>query len=166
MNTMLASAEGASGEHLESFMRLLRKSRLCIVVLGKKLYQTRSTLRIIQSHSFTNTCVLRARPQQRETMLASVEGAGAENAELLCEFYAKAPFPSLCLAQSAQNTQCSENAPNSLTYEHVGLRASRTKRKRCLRAPKARTEKLWTSFAQKCFLYHCASPKYSKHRVF
>ena len=76
---------------------------------------------MIQSHSFTNTCVLRAPPQQRETMLASVEGAGAENWELLCEFYAKAPFPPLCLAQSAQNTQCSENAPKSLTYEHVGF---------------------------------------------
>ena len=76
---------------------------------------------MIQSHSFTNTCVLRAPPQQRETMLASAEGAGAENRGTLRELYAKAPFPPLCLAQSAQNTHCFENAPKSLTHEHVGF---------------------------------------------
>ena len=108
----------------------------------QKLYKTRSTLRMIQSHcSRTRAFCVRLHNKMKRCSRA-LKARAEKIGSILCEFYAKAPFAPLCLAQSAQNTQCFENAPKSLTCEHVGFaRASRTKRKRCLRAPKARAEK-------------------------
>ena len=70
-------------------------------------------------------------PNKEEEMLASAVGASEEiwSVLRLCEFYAKVPIGKLCLAESAQDAEYSENATKLLTYEYVGFaRASRTKR--------------------------------------
>ena len=98
---MLASAEGASGENLENFTRVLRKSA------------QNTEYNPLQSHRLRirGSC---ARFQNREkTILTSrAPKARAEKIwRILRDFYAKVPFAPLCLAKSAQNTEYFENAP-------------------------------------------------------
>ena len=63
---------------------MIRKlyAKLPLVPLGStKSAQKRSVFRMLQSRSFTNTLVLHAPPEQRETMLASAEGASGKKLE-------------------------------------------------------------------------------------
>ena len=63
----------------EAFYASFTQKRLGHHCAWHKLHKTHSTLRILQSRSFTNTRVLCVPPEQRETMLASAEGASGEN---------------------------------------------------------------------------------------
>ena len=87
---------------------------------------------MLQSHSFPNTRVLRAPPEQKGAMLASAEGTSGENLEHPTRVLRKSIFCTTTLGKSAQNTEYFKNAPKSFIYEYVGfVRASRTTRKRC-----------------------------------
>ena len=141
---MLASAEGASGKNLENSTRVVRKSAVYTTVHGKSAQNTD----YFESapKSLVYECVGFARVSRtKKKDVASAEGAsGIKFGEFYATFYAKVPFAPLCLATSPQNTEYCEKAPKTLIYEYVGFaRASRTKRKRCSRAPKARAEKNW-----------------------
>ena len=226
--TMLASAEGASGENLEHSTRVLRKSVFCTTALGKKskkngvfsecskvthlrirwfrarlrnkekamsrapkaraaLYASfmqkcllyhwarqevlkkRSVFRMLQSHSFTNTLVLRARTKRndaRERRRRERRKFGAPYASFTQKCLL--PFAPLRLAKSPKKTECFQSAPKSLIYEYVGFaRASGTKRKRCRERRRRERRKfgaLYASFMQKCLLYHWARQEVLKKR--
>ena len=85
----------------------------------QKLYKTGSTLRMIQSHSFTNTCVLRAPPQQRKTMLVSAEGASGENLEHSVRVLRKSAFCTTVLG-----TKCTKHTMFGECSKVANLRTS------------------------------------------
>ena len=113
---------------------------------------------MLLSRSFTNTLVLRALPEQRETMLASTEGASGENLERLTRVLRKSTFCTTVLEKAPKKTESFQSAPKSLIYEYVGFaRASGPKRKRCRgrRRERRKFGAFYARFMQKCFLYHC-----------
>ena len=88
----------------------------------QKVLKKRSVFRMLQSHSFTNTLVLRAPLEQRETMLASAKGASGENLERPTRVLRKSAFCTTALGKkSKKKTECFQSAPKSLIYEYVGF---------------------------------------------
>ena len=136
--TMLASAKGASGKIwriLREFYAELPFAPLCLA---------ESAQNMLQSHSFTNAWVLRASTTRRKRCSRAPKARAEKIWRMLREFYAKSAFCTTVLGKKCSKHGVFESAPKSLVYECVGFaRASRTKRKRCSRAPKARAEKNW-----------------------
>ena len=83
----------------EAFYASFTQKRLLHHFAWHKVHKTHSTLRILQSHSFTNTRVLCAPPEQKETMLASVEGASGENLEHSTRVLRKCVFRTTALGK-------------------------------------------------------------------
>ena len=152
-------APKARAEKIGAFYASFTQKCLSHHCAWHKVHKTLSILRMLQSHSFTNTLVLRA-PPERKAMLASAEGASGENLKHYTQILCKSAFCTIGLGKSAQKTECFQNAPKSLIYEYDGFaRASRTKRNDARERRRRERRKFgasYASFTQKRLLHHCA----------
>ena len=97
----IASAEGASGEKLRHSMRGLCKCALPRHCAWQTMLKTSSTLRLLQSHSFTNPSMEFTRFQNKvKTMLASAEGASGDNLEHSMRVLRKSGFCATVLGKN------------------------------------------------------------------
>ena len=83
----------------------------------QKVQKKRSVFRVLQSHSFTNTLVSRAPPEQRESDVASAEGASGENLEHYTQVLCKSVFCTIGLGK-----KCSKNGVSSECSKVTHLR--------------------------------------------
>ena len=82
---------------------------------------------MLQSHSFTNTLVLRAHLEQRETMLASAEGASGENLERSTRALRKSAFCTTALGKKSKKngvfSECSKVTHLRIRWFRARLRS-------------------------------------------
>ena len=141
---MFASAEGASRENSVHILpELYAEAPFYASRVSNKC--TKQAVFLERSESRARELVVLRRLQNKEERCSRAPKARAEKLSvIICEVYAKCSFAPPALVKRAQNKQDVHNAPESNNHELVVFaRGSKTKRKRCSRAPKARAEKIW-----------------------